>query len=82
MHEATVFVMFITIYIIGIRVWEFGCLFNAFCSIRPDQTEEEIKEQEKSFYKAPFWPLYLVLAYVKYIIKACDIFIEDINKLI
>lgn len=82
MREATVFEILITVYIVGIGVWEFGCLFNAFCSIRPDQTEEEIKEQKKSFYKAPFWPLYLVLAFVKYMIKSCNILSEDIDKLI
>ena len=82
MREATVFEMFVTIYILGAGVWVFGCLFNVFLSIRPDQSKEEIEQQDKSFYKAPFWPLYLVLAIVKYIIKSCDILIEDIKKLV
>lgn len=82
MREATAFEMIVTVYILGAGMWAFGCLFNAFLSIGSAQSKEEIEQQEKSFYKAPFWPLYLVLTIVKYMIKSCDILIEDIKKLI
>lgn len=82
MREATAFEMIVTVYILGAGVWVFGCLFDAFLSIRPDQSEKGIEQQDKSFYKAPFWPLYLVLAIIKYMIKSCDILIEDIKKLV
>lgn len=80
MREATVFEVFITAYIIGVGVYLFGSLFFGFCAYRPNQSEEEVKQAIKSFYKAPFWPLYLALDFISYMIKSCDILIEDIKK--